>query len=432
MLMKQTIHTFIIAVILLSSQILFAQTIDTVDTDWMAFAQRIDGATYAGRKFILKAVVKTEIIDDSASAGLWFRVDKLNGKTGFFYNMYDKPIRDKNWKYYTIEGTIDSTAKSLVFGGICYFNGRFYFDDFSLQVENNGTWENIAIENAGFENELSNVWKTGIGRKEIIVKKFSKQIIGAKPAKGKSCLSIKSTQINRYGQNNQIGQYFETNKVKLYYEVYGKGQPLLLLHGNGQSIDAMRNQIDFFKKQYQVIIPDCRGRGKSTDTDEPLTYAIQAADMTNLLNHLKIDSAHIIGWSDGGIIGLIMAKDFPSKVKSLIASGANVLQDTTAYFPEQLNEFKTVVADKNYPKSLKKLYQLMLDYPTIPFADLGKIKCPTMIVAGDKDEIRIRHTIKIFESIPKAQLFIVPGTSHYVLSENAKVFNTAAFKFLNQ
>ena len=108
------------------------------------------------------------------------------------------------------------------------------------------------------------------------------------------------------------------------------------------------------------------------------------------------------------------------------------MQDTTAYFPKHLEDFIKIVNDPKYNNSIKKRYNLMIKYPNIPFEQLGKIKSPTMIVAGDKDEIRIGHTVKIFESIPKAQLFIVPGTSHYVLSENATIFNEAAFKFLNK
>jgi pimeloyl-ACP methyl ester carboxylesterase len=429
--MKNTnIHTFIISLFLLVGQIIFAQTADTVDRDWYSLTQKIEAIALQGKKIRLKAAVRVEVKDTAALAALWLRVDKTDGKTGFFYNMYNQPIKNAQWKYYTINGTVDSNAKSISFGGLCFFSGKFYFDDFTLAVEENGKWKNIALDNASFEQ--SKVWKTGVGRNEVVVRAYKNQIVKGQSPDGKNYCLIQGTNVSNYGNDAKVGKYFETNQVKLYYEIYGFGKPLLLLHGNGQSIEAMRNQIDFFKNKYQVIVPDCRGRGKSTDTEAPLTYDIQASDMNNLLNHLKIDSASIIGWSDGGIIGLIMAKDYPSKVKKLIASGANVLQDTTAYFPKHLAEFHEAVMDTSLPIKYKKLYSLMIDYPNIAFIELGKIKCPTMIVAGDKDEIRIGHTVKIFESIPNAQLFIVPGTSHYVLSENAKVFNAAALKFLNQ
>ena len=414
----------------LSVYICDAQQIDTVTRNWFAFSQKVSVENLEGKKFKLTAAVKAYCANDIASASLWARVDKKNGENGFFDNMINRPIKKKQWQLYSIEGTIDSGAKELVIGGLCVYNGTFTFDEFKLLIQNNEKWENIAIENANFENIKNTAWETGIGRKQFVVKNFDNNIINKNAFGGNKCFEIKSCNIEMYGEDSKFGKYYETNKAKIYYEEYGKGEPLLLLHGNGQSIEAMNNQINFFKNKYRVIIPDCRGRGKSIDSDDELTYDIQASDMNNLLTYLKVDSANIIGWSDGGIIGLIMAKDYPIKVKKLIASGANVLQDTTAYFPKDLENFKQIMKDSTVPNNYKKLYNLMIKYPNISFAELGKIKCPTLIVAGDNDEIRIEHTVKIFQAITKGQLFIVPKTSHYVLSENVKVFNDAVFKFL--
>ena len=191
-----------------------------------------------------------------------------------------------------------------------------------------------------------------------------------------------------------------------------------------------KHTLSFFKSKYKVIIPDCRGRRKSTYNDTELTYDIQALDMSNFLDFLKIDSANIIGWSDGGIIGLLMAKDYPKKVKKLITSGANVQQDTLAFSPKSLEGFKLKLADSSFKGIQRKLINLMLKYPNIVFEDLGKINCPVLVVAGDREEIGIAHTVKIFEAIKKGELFIVPKTSHYVLSENYEVFNNAALRFL--
>ena len=396
------------------------------------FSQIIDATKIQGKKFILEASVRNEITNQNSSSGLYVKVNKLDKKVGFFNNMWDRPVRNKNWEKYNIEGVIDTDAESIQFGGICQSNGSFYYDDFILKVENNGKWETIKIENSTFENIDLNPWYSRIKNKTIEKNGFNLSITSTKPSEGKKCLLVKGSGFDIYGNDDMIGKFFETNKAKIYYEEYGKGEPLLLLHGNGQSIEAMNNQIDFFKTKYRVIIPDCRGRGKSIDSPEELTYDIQASDMNNLLDHLKIESTNIIGWSDGGVIGLIMAKDYSRKVKKLIASGANVLQDTTAYFSKDLEEFKEIVANPKTSNFYKKLYNLMIKYPNISFTELGKISCPTLIVAGDHDEIRIGHTVKIYEAIPKGQLFILPATSHYLLSENAKVFNDAALKFLNE
>ncbi len=406
-----------------------AQDVKVIDRNWIAFNTKIDIAKYEGMKFVLQSDIKVNLLaDSSGKAQMWARIDKKNGY-GFFDNMDDRPVAVNNWTKCKIEGKIDSGAVKLVFGGLCHYNGDFCFDNFTLKIETKEGWKNIDIDNGTFESLNKDSWNTGTGKNIVKVRGFD--IIFEKERKIKnSFLKIVGRSIVNYGANKQKGKYFETNDVKLYYEIYGTGEPLLLLHGNGQSISAFEKQISYFKTEYSVIIPDCRGRGNSTDTDTELTYAVQASDINNLLDYLKIDSANIIGWSDGGIIGLLMAKDYPKKVKKLIASGANVQQDTFAYFPRDYESFKTKLADTAFKGISRKLINLMYKYPSVPFEDLAKIKCPTLIVAGDNDEIRIGHTIKIFQSIKNAQLFIVPKTSHYVLSENFEIFNKAAWKFL--
>jgi pimeloyl-ACP methyl ester carboxylesterase len=113
----------------------------------------------------------------------------------------------------------------------------------------------------------------------------------------------------------------------MYYEIYGKGEPLLIIHGNGGSIENFSNQIPFFSKKYQVILADSRAHGKSVDDQDSLSYEMMADDFAALLDHLKIDSAHVIGWSDGGINGLLLASRHPEKVKKLAATGANLIPD---------------------------------------------------------------------------------------------------------
>lgn len=408
-----------------------AQEVQVFERPWFAFNQFIDAAPYKGRNFRLESRIKVEQAPDSlAEVRMWARVDVTKGR-GFFYNMSDRPVTSNKWTNCIIEGRIDSNAVSLYFGGLCYFNGAFYFDNYKLQIETAQGWKDIPINNAGFEQLKNDHWKPGISKRMIQeVKGYATFFIKESPAN--TVMKIIATSIPAYGIDRTKGSYFSTNGVSLYYEVYGKGEPLLLLHGNGQSISAFNKQIPFFEKDYQVIIPDCRGRGKSTDSDAELTYDIQASDMNNLLDHLKIDSANIIGWSDGGIIGLIMAKDYPKKVNRLIASGANILQDSTAYLPGDIPKFNKIISDTTRPLIDRKRYKLMRDYPNIPYADLGKIKCPVLIVAGDKDEILVGHTVKIYESIPKGQLFIAPKSTHYLLSENPKVFNEAAMKFFKE
>jgi pimeloyl-ACP methyl ester carboxylesterase len=136
-----------------------------------------------------------------------------------------------------------------------------------------------------------------------------------------------------YGKNAAVGKYAEIRGFKMYYEVYGKGEPLLIIHGNGGSIKDFRYQIPYFAKKYQVILADSRAQGKSNNDKDTLSYEMMSDDLNALMDQLKIKNANVIGWSDGGIEGLLLAMRNPDKVKMLAVTGANLWPDTTAVDP---------------------------------------------------------------------------------------------------
>ena len=133
-----------------------------------------------------------------------------------------------------------------------------------------------------------------------------------------------------YGHNNKVGKYADVNGIKMYYEEYGTGEPLFLIHGNGGDIKSMEHQIEHFKNNYRVIIADNRGHGKSELNTDSLTYVNIAQDWAALADHLEIEAVHVIGWSDGGILGILLAINHPSTVNKIVAMGANMRPDTTA------------------------------------------------------------------------------------------------------
>lgn len=227
-------------------------------------------------------------------------------------------------------------------------------------------------------------------------------------------LCISMAQGVAYGKNSQVGKFANVNGIQLYYEVYGEGQPLLLLHGNGGSIAGRANLIPELAKKYKVIAVDNRCHGKSGCSKE-LNYELMASDINGLLNQLKIDSAYIWGHSDGGIIGLIMGYQYPAKVKKLVATGANVQPDNTALEPfivEMMKNYKAI------PDTLmQKHIRLMVEHPNIVFSDLGKITAPVLIMAGDRDAVLLEHSVKIFKAIPNSNLCIVPATTHFISDE---------------
>jgi pimeloyl-ACP methyl ester carboxylesterase len=245
-----------------------------------------------------------------------------------------------------------------------------------------------------------------------------------------------------YGVNPTVGKYVEINGANIYYEEYGKGEPLLLIHGNAGSIKWMGNQIEYFKTKYRVIIADNRGQGKSELKTDSLTYVQIAKDWEGLVNHLKLDSLSIIGWSDGGIIALKMGISNQSKIKKIVAMGANLRPDSTAVhswaIQHVIKERETVeskIKENDTTQNWnvqKQLLGLLGEQPNIPTSDLLKIKAQVLIIAGDEDIIRGEHSLKMYENIPKAQLCIMPGETHFAPASNPELFNEIANKFLSE
>ncbi|MDR3652048.1 MAG: alpha/beta hydrolase [Paludibacter sp.] len=235
-----------------------------------------------------------------------------------------------------------------------------------------------------------------------------------------------------YGSNPQAGHFAPVNGINLYYETYGSGAPLLMLHGNGGSIEAFKNQIPFFEKYYKVIAVDSRLQGKSGGSADTLSYNMMASDFAGLLDYLHVDSAYVLGWSDGGIDGLILAMNYPKKVKKLAVSGANVVPDSTAIPAADIEGMKETVQNSDTPLKDKTLNRMMIYQPQISFMDLKKIHCPVLVMAGDRDIIKPEHTLKIFQSLPNSSMCIFPDSYHNVCQQHPKLFNDIVLNFFTK
>jgi pimeloyl-ACP methyl ester carboxylesterase len=223
----------------------------------------------------------------------------------------------------------------------------------------------------------------------------------------------------------------------VYYETYGSGEPLLLLHGNGQSIADFRAQIPALARHFQVIAVDTRAQGKSTSNGKELTYDLFAEDTNALLEALHLPAAHVVGWSDGGNTGLSLALHHPDKVKRLVTMGANLYADTTAITPATLKEVRQgkMLTTLLWPfnkqmRQMRPLTVLLLKYPRMQPAELAAIKAPVLVLAGEKDIIKDAHTRLIAASIPHGKAQILPGLGHYAPQENPEMFNDAVLQFL--
>jgi len=243
----------------------------------------------------------------------------------------------------------------------------------------------------------------------------------------------------KYGDNPAAGKYYDVRGIKIYTEVYGTGKPLLLLHGNGGSISAFSQTIPYFSKKYKVIAVDSRAHGKTVDTRDSLSFEEMADDFAALLDKMHIDSAYVIGWSDGGIDALVLAMRHPGKVIKLASTGANLTPDSTALTPATWNDMvKQYHSDKNKPRTTAKekndwkIFMLDYDQPNIPFSALKAIKCPSLIICGDHDLIPIEHTTKIYQAIDRAYLWVVPNSGHATLLQHRDDFNRLVDEFFEK
>lgn len=243
-----------------------------------------------------------------------------------------------------------------------------------------------------------------------------------------------------YGDNAAAARYLNVNGIKLYVETYGQGRPLLLLHGNDQSISAMERQIAYFSERFMVVAVDSRGHGNSELGQAPLTYEKIADDLVQLMAELKLAPAYVLGWSDGGIVGLLLAMQHPELVEKLAIMGAALnpagahswALDAVIKQREFVDErVKSGDKSADWHRQLQ-LLDLLQFQPDIAAASLQTITAPTLVMAGDMDVIRNAHTLEIFDNIPNAHLAIFPGSTHYIPVQQPELFNTTVDGFFSE
>jgi pimeloyl-ACP methyl ester carboxylesterase len=224
--------------------------------------------------------------------------------------------------------------------------------------------------------------------------------------------------------------YADVNGLHMYYEIHGDGPSLVQLHGGTCTNDQL--EVDYFAESFRVIAPEQMGHGRTADDPgRPFHYHDMAEDTVALLRHLEIESALVLGFSDGGVLGLDMAVHHPDLVSRLVVTGANFSKDAYSArgwefvmtassddWPEQEHaEYDRLSPDgpEHWPAVIERLRRMWLLEPNLTAEELGRIATPTLVVAGDRDMIQIEHTTALFRAIPDAQLCVVPGTGHGAL-----------------
>ncbi len=245
------------------------------------------------------------------------------------------------------------------------------------------------------------------------------------------------------------GSYLEIMKAKVFYEISGTGEPLLLLHGGFGTNEDFTNQTPEFAKHFRVIAFERPGHGHSTDTDEQFSFDNMSADTIEFIEKLNLGSANIVGWSDGAVVALLVAISRPDLVKRIVSVGGlfntNSLAPQDAAWlrgatpesfrkvePSLVARYERVSPDgpDHFPTVFKKTIRMWLNEPNIPKEDLAKITAPTLIMAGDRDATTHEHTLELFRSIKNAELCIVPGATHFLLSEKPEIANRVILEFL--
>jgi len=241
-----------------------------------------------------------------------------------------------------------------------------------------------------------------------------------------------------YDANPEVGKYYDINGFKMYTEVCGSGPPVLMIHGNNGSMKAFARNVPYFARHHTVILADSRSQGRSLDPDHPITFEMMADDFATLLDAMHVQSADVIGFSDGGINALLLAIRHPEKVDKLVSTGANLWPEAGAFRPGlwehdkatyEAGKDKIRTTDKE--KNDWKLFLLDWQQPHITLDALHTIQCPALIICGDHDLISISHTILIYQNIKHANLWVVPNSGHGTLKEHADEFNEQVEHFFS-
>lgn len=196
----------------------------------------------------------------------------------------------------------------------------------------------------------------------------------------------------------------KVNNVELYYEEYGNGKPIILLHGNSESHEIFDKLINKLQDNYKVYAIDSRCHGKSEKVKD-ISYELMAKDIIEFIKKLNIENPILYGFSDGGIIGLLIAIKEPELLSKLIVSGANLN-------PKVLSKGMRMIIKITYFFTRNKLFKMMAYEPNITTEQLKNITIPTTVLAGEKDIVKYEHTKLVADNIKNSTLEIIPNENH--------------------
>jgi len=261
-------------------------------------------------------------------------------------------------------------------------------------------------------------------------------------------LTIASCTSN--GHDSPVRGYVEIDDFEMYYEIHGAGDPVLMLHGGtGHGEGAWSGIRPLLAPNYQLIIVDSRSQGRSSHSSKSLSYDLMTTDVVKLMDYLEIERAHVIGASDGGIIGLNLAMKYPDRLGKVVAYGANfhfdglaqenidwIHQMTPETYGEEdakANYLDVSPNPEKFADLLDDIGDLWLSSPIWTVADLGEIDTPVFIIDDTLGQaIRIEHTETMAAAIPGARLAFIDDTNHLAYLDHPEEFAELVIEFLTE
>ncbi len=250
-----------------------------------------------------------------------------------------------------------------------------------------------------------------------------------------------------YGNNSEVGKYVETEDANIYYEVYGDGQPLLLLHGSLYGyIDEYTRILPTLADQFTVFAVALRGHGKSEVGDRDYSYQLFAEDAMKVLEHESIDRTAVMGFSSGAITAVKIAANYPDKVTKVVSiAGVLAKKDanpgkklTGQEFVDQAKEFverrKTLMPEPDrFIEFFDQLHVADVDSVWVSDEKASHIKAPVLVIGGDRDaHFDVKGFARTYNMIPNASLLILPESGHVDVLLNQEVYTKYAIPFLEK
>jgi len=248
----------------------------------------------------------------------------------------------------------------------------------------------------------------------------------------------------------KVSDYVDAEDVHTYYEVVGRGDPLLLLHGGLCAIETISGLTERLAEHYRVYLPERRAHGRTPDVDGPITYDLMARDTIAFLDAVGMSSAHFVGWSDGAVVALLVAMQRPDLVRRLVMIGTHVNPEG---LPSEVHEMMKLDAmpPEALPPVLRELYagvspdgpdhwdvvvdkewQMLRSEPNIALEELAKVSAPTLLLVAEHDFPTLEHSEAMSRSFPNGELQVVPDADHGMPMEKPSIVAGHVIDFLGR